>query len=90
MRRVHAAILIGLVAGALAIVASGKPTTVGGGFTQLHRVDVADAPGLQIVMGLIKRAGESRGAKHYHPGGEFGFVLEGAVSVTTEARASRR
>jgi quercetin dioxygenase-like cupin family protein len=35
-------------------------------------------------MGLIERSGESIGAKHYHPGGEFGFVLEGSVTIATE------
>jgi quercetin dioxygenase-like cupin family protein len=39
-------------------------------------------------MGLITRAGKSTGAKHYHPGGEFGFVLEGAVGVTSEGEQS--
>ncbi len=34
-------------------------------------------------MGLIERSGVSIGAKHYHPGGEFGFILEGSVTVTT-------
>ena len=71
MRRTHAAILVGFMAIGLAVVASGQPTTGGGGFTELYRVEVADAPDLEIVMGLIKRAGESTGAKHYHPGGEF-------------------
>ena len=88
MRRAHSAILVGIAAVAVAIVTSGQPTTGGGGFTELHRVDVADAPGFQIVMGLITRAGESTGAKHYHPGGEFGFVLEGAVGLTTESEPS--
>ncbi len=36
-------------------------------------------------MGLSESPGESIGAQHYHPGGEFGFVLEGAVTVTTES-----
>ncbi len=88
MSRARAAALVGLVGISLAIVASGQPMTGGGGFTELHRVEVADAPGLEIVMGLIERAGESTGAKHYHPGGEFGFVLEGAVGVTTESEPS--
>ncbi len=86
MRRAHAAILIGFMIICLALLASGKSTTEGGGFTELHRVEfTAEAPDLEIVMGLIRRAGESTGAKHYHPGGEFGFVLEGAVNVTTES-----
>ena len=88
MRRAHAAFLVGFVAISLAIVAGGQPTTGGGGFTELHRVDVADAPDLEIVMGIIERTGESAGAKHYHPGGEFGFVLEGAVGITTGSHPS--
>jgi quercetin dioxygenase-like cupin family protein len=34
-------------------------------------------------MGLITNPPESKGAKHFHPGGEFGFVLEGAVTFAT-------
>ena len=81
----HAMILLGLVAISLAAVASGQPTTGGGGFTELRRVEVADAGDLEVVMGLIYRPAESIGKRHYHPGGEFGFVLEGAVTVTTES-----
>ncbi len=88
MRRAQAAILVWFAAIGLAMVASGQAMTGGGGFTELLRVEVADAPDLEIVMGLIKRAGESSGAKHYHPGGEFGFVLEGAVGVTSESEPS--
>ena len=85
MRRTHSAIFAGFVAVGLATVASGQSKTEVGGFTELRRENVAEAPGLEIVMGLIKRAGRSTGARHYHPGGEFGFVLEGAVTVTTES-----
>ena len=88
MKPGYAAVFVGIVALSLAIAASGQPTTGGPGFTELYRVDVADAPDLEIVMGLIDRAGESIGAKHYHPGGEFGFVLEGTVGVTTESDRS--
>ncbi|MHC4342815.1 MAG: cupin domain-containing protein [Planctomycetota bacterium] len=35
-------------------------------------------------MGVITRSAKSRGAKHHHPGGEFGFVLNGAVIVERE------
>ena len=35
-------------------------------------------------MGLIERNGESTSGRHHHPGGEFGFVLSGAIVVTTE------
>jgi quercetin dioxygenase-like cupin family protein len=65
-------------------VAGGRPTTTGGGFSELHRSEIAHASDLEVVMGLIERPGESIGAKHYHPGGEFGLVLEGAITVATE------
>jgi len=39
-------------------------------------------------MGLIDRSGESRSGKHHHPGGEFGFVLSGAIVVSTESGAA--
>ncbi len=88
MRRAYSALLVGIVTISLAILASGKPTTGGGGFTELHRAVVADTPDLEIIMGLIERAGESTSAKHYHPGGEFGFVLEGIANVTGEGQSA--
>ena len=84
MSRFHASTVLGLVAISVAVVAGGQPTTGAGGFTELHRVEVGDAGGLEAVMGLIKRPTESIGAKHYHPGGEFGFILKGAVTISTE------
>ncbi len=89
MNRPHATILLGLLAISLAVVAGGQPTTGAGGFSELHRVEIAGANDLEAVMGLIERPGESIGAKHYHPGGEFGFVLEGAVTVATESEPER-
>ncbi len=84
MSRANATILLVLLAFCLAVMAGGKSTTGAGGFSELHRVEVADASDLEAVMGLIERSGESIGAKHYHPGGEFGFVLEGSVTITAE------
>lgn len=45
---------------------------------------LAEDSNIELVMGLIERSGESRSGKHHHPGGEFGFVLSGAVVVSTE------
>jgi quercetin dioxygenase-like cupin family protein len=84
MSRARATLLIGILAISLALVAGGQPTTEAGGFSELHRADVADASNLEVVMGLIERPGKSISAKHYHPGGEFGFVLEGEITVATE------
>ena len=88
MTRPHATILLGLMAIGLAVVANGQPTMGGGGFSELYRVEVADEGDLEVVMGLIERPGESIGARHYHPSGEFGFVLEGVVTITTEREQS--
>ena len=38
-------------------------------------------------MGIIERQGESTSSKHLHPNGEFGFVLEGVVTLTNEDSA---
>ncbi len=84
MNRSHAVLVLVILAMGLALVADGQPTAGGGGFSELQRADVSGASNLEVIMGLIERPGESIGAKHYHPGGEFGFVLEGAVTVATE------
>ena len=84
MSRVHLTIVIGIFAITIALVADGKPKDGGGGFTELHRAEVVGASNLEVVMGLIERPAESISGKHYHPGGEFGFVLEGAITVSNE------
>ncbi len=85
MNRAHATILLGLLATGLGVAAGGQPTTRPGGFSELHRVEVGGANDLEVVMGLIRRSRRSIGAKHYHPGEEFGFILEGSVTVETES-----
>ena len=85
MSRAHTTILLGSLAVILAVVAGGQPTTGVDGFSELHRVDVAAATDLEVVVGLVERSGESISPKHYHPGGEFGFVLEGSATVATES-----
>ncbi len=84
MNRAYAATLLGLLATGLAVAPGARPTTGAGGFSELQRAEVAEANGLEVVMGLIKRPADSIGAKHYHPGGELGFILEGTVTVATE------
>ena len=84
MNRIHATILLGLLAIGLGVVAVGPQKGGDTRFSQLHRVELADASELEVVMGLIERSPESTGAKHYHPGGEFGYILEGAMTFATE------
>jgi quercetin dioxygenase-like cupin family protein len=83
MRRLQSTILVGLLPFSLAFEALGQPPPETRVFAELQRAQVIDTEDLEVVMGLIERSGESTTAKHYHPGGEFGFVLEGAVTVST-------
>jgi quercetin dioxygenase-like cupin family protein len=84
MRRPQSTILFEILAIGLVLVACGQPTTGAGGYTELHRGVVPDASDIEMVMGLIERPGQSSTAKHHHPGGEYGFVLEGTLTVAAE------
>jgi len=66
------------------VVVASQRSTSSGGFSELHRAQLSDASSAELVMGLIERNGESTSGRHHHPGGEFGFVLSGAIVVTTE------
>ena len=85
MSRTLATILLAFLVVGLGGAAGERVTTGGSGFRELHRAEVADTRELQVVMGVIERSSESRGAKHYHPGPELGYVLEGALTFETES-----
>jgi quercetin dioxygenase-like cupin family protein len=85
MRHTRATILIfALALGVAVVVVASQRSTSSGGFAELHRAQLTDAGSVDIVMGLIERDGESDSGRHHHPRGEFGFVLSGAIVVTTE------
>ncbi len=88
MNRTYAGILLGALVLSLPLVACDQPTTEAGGFSELHRVAVADLTNPEIVVGLLEREGESTTPKHYHPEGEFGLVLEGVIFVEAEGEPS--
>jgi quercetin dioxygenase-like cupin family protein len=52
-----------------------------GGFYELQSAPVADSHVLEATMGVIQREGISSSSKHYHPGGEFGYVIEGSITA---------
>ncbi len=84
MSGILATILLAFLVIGLGVAAGEKVTSGGAEFRELNRVDLAETGELQVVMGLIERSSESRGAKHYHPGPEFGYILEGALTFETE------
>ena len=86
MRHAGWVTLLSILAASIMAVAASlhEPTSAVGGFTELHRGQVAGESDLELVMGLVERTGQSTSGKHYHPGGEFGFVLEGTATIITE------
>ena len=52
--------------------------------TVLFRGDLEGAPGKEIVVFVADLAPGAVGAKHYHPGPEFFYVLEGTLTHEPE------
>jgi quercetin dioxygenase-like cupin family protein len=52
--------------------------------TVLFRGDLEGAPGKEIVVFVADLAHGAVGAKHYHPGPEFFYVLEGTLAHEPE------
>ena len=84
MNRNQFVVLFVLSTMGITVVGAQETVKAGGGFTVVHRAQVPNAPDLEIVMGMLERDRRSTSSKHYHPGGEFGFVVEGAVTITSE------
>jgi quercetin dioxygenase-like cupin family protein len=53
--------------------------------TVLFRGDLEGAPGKEIVVFVADLAPGAVGAKHYHPGPEFFYVLEGTLAHEPES-----
>ena len=53
-------------------------------FEELYRSPIQGAEGLETVVGVIERKGASSSAKHYHPNGEYGVILEGKITIQSE------
>lgn len=77
-----------VLTGSATIAAAQQDTSVVGGFMELHRGQVPGQSDVELVMGLVERNSESISSKHYHPGGEFGFVLEGTATIIREGQPS--
>jgi quercetin dioxygenase-like cupin family protein len=84
-----ASVVVGLTA--RAILAQGSPSGTGASTqdepikrTILFRGDLEGAPGKEIVVFVADLAPGAVGAKHYHPGPEFFYVLEGTLAHETE------
>jgi quercetin dioxygenase-like cupin family protein len=82
--------VVGLTAGA--ILAQSNPPGPAAGTqdepikrTVLFRGDLEGAPGKEIVVFVADLAPGAAGSKHYHPGPEFFYVLEGTLAHEPES-----
>ena len=54
--------------------------------TELMKTDLEGIEGEQALVGVVEFAPGAVAGKHYHPGHEFFYVLEGSVIVETEGQ----
>jgi quercetin dioxygenase-like cupin family protein len=84
--------IVGLTAGAM-LGQSNPPGSVASDQdepikrTVLFRGDLEGAPGKEIVVFVADLAPGAVGSKHYHPGPEFFYVLEGTLAHEPEGGA---
>ena len=85
--------VVGLTAGA--ILAQSNPPGAGASTqdepikrTVLFRGDLEGAPGKEIVVFVADLAPGAVGGKHYHPGPEFFYVLEGTLAHEPEGSST--
>lgn len=57
-------------------------------FEELYRSPIEGAGGFETVVGVIQRDGASESARHSHPNGEYGVILEGEVTIQSEGEAT--
>lgn len=84
-----ALVIVGVTTGAL--LAQNSPSAPGASpqaepitRTVLFRGELEGAPGKEIVVFVADLAPGAVGAKHYHPGPEFFYVLEGTLAHEPE------
>ena len=54
--------------------------------TELMKTDLEGIEGEQALVGVVEFAPGAVAGKHYHPGHEFAYVLEGSLIVETEGK----
>ncbi len=55
--------------------------------TALLTADLAGMPGKEVYMGITEFAPGAASGKHYHPGNEFLYVLEGTLTSEDAGKA---
>jgi quercetin dioxygenase-like cupin family protein len=89
MNGIFSTVLLALITTCISVASVGQESNKNKEFSELQRAKVVDANDIEVVMGLIERAGASVSSKHYHPGGEFGFVIEGSITIARENQPDR-
>lgn len=71
------------VSGARALNAQQAPLRV----TELLRTDVVGMAGQEVIVQVVEFGPEATSGKHYHPGHETFYVLEGSAILEREGQA---
>jgi quercetin dioxygenase-like cupin family protein len=56
-------------------------------FTELLRADLAGIEGKEAVIGIAEIAPGAKPGRHYHPGDEFFYLLEGSFTWAEDGKA---
>jgi quercetin dioxygenase-like cupin family protein len=75
---------VGFVMGVITervLIAQGGPK-----FTTILKTDLEGLPGMEATMSFVELAPGVQSAKHYHPGYEFAYILEGHGVLEREGK----
>jgi quercetin dioxygenase-like cupin family protein len=81
-----ATLLIGIAAGAMGTIALSAQQRPGATFTELLRTDLAGLEGKEAIVGIAEIAPGTEPGRHYHPGHEFFYLLEGSFTYEEDGR----
>lgn len=86
-------LMIGLVAGAslgaFAHEEIGKLPARGAGSNEVLKEKLGSAPGLEVVISDVVIPPNAQVPRHYHPGEEFLYLIEGTATHIEEGSANR-
>ncbi|MBI2891492.1 MAG: cupin domain-containing protein [Nitrospirae bacterium] len=77
---------VGILIGATGMKAEGEPKPKA---TELLRVDLEGAAGMEAIVQSVEMPPGGALPKHYHPGREFGYLLEGEATLWMEKQPER-
>lgn len=79
-------LLIGIAVGSLGTAALYAQQRTGAKFTELLRTDLDGVEGKEAIVGIAEIAPGTKPGRHYHPGREFFYLLEGSFTYKEDGK----